>query len=80
MAQYRTNDTPLRTTQQAPRSCRSCASRKVKCDKVVPCSTCIKRGEADVYVREVVIVRGEVETYVTDWITSIEITPHLHVP
>ncbi|GAM37157.1 hypothetical protein TCE0_022f06834 [Talaromyces pinophilus] len=63
MAQYRTNDTPLRTTQRAPRSCRSCASRKVKCDKAVPCSTCIKRGEADACVREVVIVRGEVITW-----------------
>lgn len=80
MAQYRTNDTPLRTTQRAPRSCRSCSSRKVKCDKAVPCSTCIKRGEADACVREVVIVRGEVITYVTGWITSIEITLHLHAP
>jgi hypothetical protein len=80
MAQYRTNDPPLRTTQRAPRSCRSCASRKVKCDKAVPCSTCIKRGEADACVREVVIVRGEVITYVADWITSNEITPHLYAP
>ncbi|KAJ5833263.1 hypothetical protein N7474_001574 [Penicillium riverlandense] len=59
MSQYRSNDIP-RTTQRAPRSCRSCASRKVKCDKVVPCSTCIKRGEAAACVREMVIVRGEV--------------------
>ncbi|KAL5337423.1 hypothetical protein BJX70DRAFT_246253 [Aspergillus crustosus] len=50
----------FRATQRAPRSCRSCASRKVKCDKAVPCSTCIKRGEADSCAREVVIVRGEV--------------------
>ncbi|KAL4876920.1 hypothetical protein BJY04DRAFT_222596 [Aspergillus karnatakaensis] len=50
----------LRATQRAPRSCRACSSRKVKCDKAVPCSTCIKRGEADSCTREVVIVRGEV--------------------
>ncbi|RMJ03287.1 hypothetical protein CDV36_015188 [Fusarium kuroshium] len=50
----------LRTTQRAPRSCLSCASRKVKCDKSVPCSRCIKRGQADACVREMVIIRGEV--------------------
>lgn len=51
---------PLRTTQRAPRSCRSCASRKVKCDKASPCLRCIRRGDADKCVRETVIVRGEV--------------------
>lgn len=80
MAQYRTNDSPLRTTQRAPRSCRSCASRKVKCDKAVPCSTCIKRGDADTCVREVVIVRGKLVTFVMDWIPFNEITPNLHTP
>ncbi|KAL2291225.1 hypothetical protein FJTKL_13861 [Diaporthe vaccinii] len=50
----------LRTTQRAPRSCRSCALRKIKCDKAVPCSTCIRRGEADICIRETVIVRGRV--------------------
>ncbi|KAJ4208864.1 hypothetical protein NW759_013626 [Fusarium solani] len=53
----------LRTTQRAPRSCLSCASRKVKCDKSVPCSRCIKRGQADACVREMVIIRGEVRTW-----------------
>ncbi|KAF6833236.1 hypothetical protein CMUS01_06642 [Colletotrichum musicola] len=53
-------DTVLRTTQRAPKSCQSCASRKVKCNKSVPCSTCIRRGEAEKCARETVIVRGEV--------------------
>lgn len=38
----------------------SCSSRKVRCDKSVPCSTCIRRGEAEACVREMVIVRGNV--------------------
>ncbi|KAL3451351.1 hypothetical protein BJX65DRAFT_219278 [Aspergillus insuetus] len=63
MAHLSTNDSPFRTTQRAPRSCRSCAARKVKCDKTVPCSTCIKRGEADACTREMVIVRGEVKMW-----------------
>ncbi|CAI6101340.1 unnamed protein product [Clonostachys chloroleuca] len=53
----------LRTTQRAPRSCFACSSRKVKCDKNVPCSTCIKRGQADACAREMVIVRGTVTTW-----------------
>ncbi|KAL3457454.1 hypothetical protein BJX64DRAFT_293133 [Aspergillus heterothallicus] len=63
MADSSVRDTPFRTTQRAPRSCRSCAARKVKCDKKVPCSTCIKRGEADACTREMVIVRGEVKMW-----------------
>ncbi|KAJ3533439.1 hypothetical protein NM208_g7984 [Fusarium decemcellulare] len=53
----------LRATQRAPRSCLSCSSRKVKCDKSVPCSRCIKRGQAEACMREMVIVRGEVTTW-----------------
>lgn len=53
----------FRTTQRAPRSCISCSSRKVKCDKSVPCGTCIRRGQSDACIREMVIVRGEVTTY-----------------
>lgn len=52
----------LRTTQRAPRSCRSCATRKIKCDKLIPCSTCVKRGESETCARETVIVRGQVTT------------------
>ncbi|KAH7392002.1 hypothetical protein DE146DRAFT_127980 [Phaeosphaeria sp. MPI-PUGE-AT-0046c] len=53
----------IRQTQRVPRSCVSCSARKVKCDKSVPCRTCIRRGKADVCIREMVIVRGEVTTY-----------------
>ena len=53
----------IRRTQRAPRSCLSCSSRKVKCDKTVPCGTCIRRGRPEVCIREMVIVRGEVTTY-----------------
>ncbi|KAL2851130.1 hypothetical protein BJY01DRAFT_245071 [Aspergillus pseudoustus] len=63
MAHLVAGSKPFRTTQRAPRSCRSCATRKVKCDKQVPCSTCIKRGEADACTREMVIVRGEVRMW-----------------
>ncbi|KAH6889333.1 hypothetical protein B0T10DRAFT_487782 [Thelonectria olida] len=52
------NTSPIRSTQRAPRSCRPCASRKVKCDKLIPCSTCVRRGEADSCAREMVMVRG----------------------
>ena len=52
----------LRTTQRAPKSCRNCAARKVRCDKQVPCSRCIKRGEAASCARETVLVRGRITT------------------
>lgn len=51
----------LRSTQRAPRSCQQCASRKVRCDKRVPCSTCIKRGEGAACSREVVLIRGQMK-------------------
>ncbi len=53
----------LRATQRAPRSCLPCSSRKVRCDKSVPCSACIRRGEAAACTREIVIVRGAVTMY-----------------
>ncbi|KAH7012457.1 uncharacterized protein B0I36DRAFT_398759 [Microdochium trichocladiopsis] len=37
-------------------------TRKVRCDKAVPCLPCSKRGEADACMRETVIVRGQVTT------------------
>ncbi|KAK1635664.1 hypothetical protein BDP81DRAFT_376380 [Colletotrichum phormii] len=49
-----------RKTQRAPRSCRACAARKVKCDKRLPCSTCIRQGTPESCSRELVMVRGEV--------------------
>ncbi|KAH6989168.1 hypothetical protein BKA56DRAFT_542552 [Ilyonectria sp. MPI-CAGE-AT-0026] len=53
-----TSSSTFRNTQRAPRSCRSCASRKVKCDKLIPCSTCVRRGDAESCAREMVMVRG----------------------
>ncbi|KAH8678558.1 hypothetical protein BX600DRAFT_452219 [Xylariales sp. PMI_506] len=46
----------MRLTQRAPRSCLQCARRKVKCDRRMPCSTCIKRGEASSCAREKVFL------------------------
>jgi hypothetical protein len=56
--------TSIRTTQRVPRSCTACTSRKVKCDKSMPCGTCIRRGHPETCMRELVIVRGEVTTFV----------------
>jgi hypothetical protein len=52
----------LRNTQRAPKSCRNCAARKVRCDKSIPCLRCIRRGESESCIRETVIVRGQVTT------------------
>lgn len=34
----------LRSSQRARLTCSECYRRKIKCDKNVPCGTCIKRG------------------------------------
>ncbi|KAH6094729.1 hypothetical protein HBI65_122840 [Parastagonospora nodorum] len=54
--------TTHRSTQRAPLSCTSCASRKVKCSKAIPCRACISRGAAADCKREVVFVRGRIRT------------------
>ncbi|KAH6638453.1 hypothetical protein C7974DRAFT_356858 [Boeremia exigua] len=33
-------------------TCTECYRRKIKCDKNIPCSTCVKRGHADLCTRE----------------------------
>lgn len=48
----------LRKTQRVPKTCISCARKKIKCDKVIPCHPCIERGEAHLCAREVVLVKG----------------------
>lgn len=53
---------PVRTTQRAPLSCASCAERKIKCSKDIPCRPCIARGVATECRREVVRVRGKLRT------------------
>ncbi|PVI00134.1 hypothetical protein DM02DRAFT_593251 [Periconia macrospinosa] len=57
---------PLRKTQRAPRSCTMCSRRKVKCDKVIPCTNCIRRNQPAACVRETVLIRGEEITYPHD--------------
>ena len=37
--------------QRARRTCVECHRRKIKCDKNIPCSTCVKRGLADSCIR-----------------------------
>lgn len=51
-----------RSTQRAPLSCTSCASRKVKCSRSIPCQACLNRGTAADCRRETVIVRGRLRT------------------
>ncbi|CCF54242.1 hypothetical protein NDA14_006344 [Ustilago hordei] len=41
-----TRPPPKRRNRQAV-SCVSCREKKIKCDRVVPCNQCIKRGEQD---------------------------------
>lgn len=48
----------VRKTQRVPKTCTSCARKKIKCDKVIPCHPCIERGEAHLCAREVVLVKG----------------------
>ncbi|KAL7418359.1 hypothetical protein Q5752_006817 [Cryptotrichosporon argae] len=49
---------PIRTSQREVKSCGFCYRRKVKCDKVFPCSRCVSRGLGDLCVQESVIVNG----------------------
>jgi len=51
----RLSDAKMRHTQRAPRSCKECSSRKIKCDKGIPCKPCTKRGQAARCTREVVL-------------------------
>ncbi|CAM1508991.1 Fc.00g027300.m01.CDS01 [Cosmosporella sp. VM-42] len=48
-----------RRTQRQPLSCTECTRRKLRCSKVVPCSCCIDRGQADSCRREVVQVSSK---------------------
>lgn len=51
-----------RSTQRAPLSCTTCASKKIRCSRTIPCQACISRGAAADCKREVVVVRGRVRT------------------
>ncbi|PWN38300.1 uncharacterized protein FA14DRAFT_25467 [Meira miltonrushii] len=41
------NRPPPKKRNRAALSCTLCRERKVKCDRVIPCQQCIKRGDAD---------------------------------
>ncbi|KAK8870136.1 hypothetical protein IAR55_000706 [Kwoniella newhampshirensis] len=51
---------PVRTSQREVKSCGFCYRRKLKCDKVYPCSRCLARGLGDLCERETVIVNGRI--------------------
>lgn len=55
-----------------PKTCTSCARKKIKCDKVIPCRPCIERGEAHLCAREVVLVKG--------MIRNVDIASDANVP
>ncbi|WRT68124.1 uncharacterized protein IL334_005099 [Kwoniella shivajii] len=44
--------------QREVKSCNYCYKRKVKCDKVFPCSRCVSRGLGDLCEQQTVIVNG----------------------
>ncbi|KAH7378037.1 hypothetical protein BKA64DRAFT_248112 [Cadophora sp. MPI-SDFR-AT-0126] len=50
----------VRATQRAPRSCVTCARRRVKCEKKIPCRECINRGIEASCKRETVKVKGKI--------------------
>ncbi|KAF3005417.1 hypothetical protein E8E14_000612 [Neopestalotiopsis sp. 37M] len=52
----------VRSTQRAPKSCTACYTRKIKCSKEVPCRQCVRRGFPTECRREVVRVKGRIQT------------------
>ncbi|WWD19948.1 hypothetical protein CI109_104421 [Kwoniella shandongensis] len=50
----------VRTSQREVKSCGFCYRRKLKCDKVYPCSRCLARGLGDLCERETVNVNGRI--------------------
>ncbi|OQE06098.1 hypothetical protein PENVUL_c020G06152 [Penicillium vulpinum] len=47
-----------RKSQKAPTACSRCAKRRVRCDKQVPCGTCLTKGLESTCAREVVNAKG----------------------
>lgn len=43
----KTEPVPYKRSQRPSWSCTECARRKIRCDKKVPCQSCIKRGKAE---------------------------------
>ncbi|CDK26970.1 unnamed protein product [Kuraishia capsulata CBS 1993] len=56
-------DLNVRFSKRAPRACENCSKRKVKCDKKIPCQTCVSRGLSHSCGREMVIVRNILLNY-----------------
>lgn len=52
----------IRSTQRAPKSCRACYAKKIKCSKELPCRQCVRRGVPTECRREVVRVKGRIHT------------------
>ncbi|WVQ67471.1 uncharacterized protein L199_005671 [Kwoniella botswanensis] len=51
---------PIRMGQREVKSCNYCYKRKVKCDKVFPCSRCLSRGLGDLCEQQTVMVNGKI--------------------
>ncbi|KAI0144830.1 fungal-specific transcription factor domain-containing protein [Pestalotiopsis sp. NC0098] len=52
----------IRSTQRAPKSCTACYAKKIKCSKELPCRQCVRRGVPTECRREVVRVKGRIQT------------------
>ncbi|ODO05040.1 hypothetical protein I350_05652 [Cryptococcus amylolentus CBS 6273] len=50
----------VRRTQRAPKRCKLCAKRRIKCDTQIPCKECTSRGLAHLCEKEAVIVKGRI--------------------
>ncbi|WVQ82885.1 hypothetical protein IAT38_005021 [Cryptococcus sp. DSM 104549] len=48
----------IRRTQRAPKRCKQCALRRIKCDGTIPCVSCVSRAQAHLCQRETVLVKG----------------------
>ncbi|KAL1306882.1 hypothetical protein AAFC00_005529 [Neodothiora populina] len=55
----------IRCSQRVPRSCIRCSKKRIKCDKNIPCQTCIARGLETSCTRETVRVKGKIISGVT---------------
>lgn len=49
----------IRKTKRPPRACVQCTLKKIKCDKLIPCGNCAKKGNSADCKREIVLVRGK---------------------
>ncbi|KIW04601.1 uncharacterized protein PV09_04349 [Verruconis gallopava] len=52
-------ESSISKSQRARLTCSECYRRKIKCDKNIPCGTCIKRGLSDLCKREEQVSSGQ---------------------